>query len=231
MKQCGIYVIENKINGKRYYGSTSNWTKRKNEHLNKLRKRKHANSHLQAAWNKYGESAFIFNFILNVYEHFLLFVEQIYIDNNKSGYNIALYTSAPMRGRKLSGDAREKISTALKTDEMYEKLAYWKDKTLSKEHKNNVSISLKGKLKSQTHKDNISKGRKDIEFSKEHLNNLSVAHLKPETKGYYWYSNIQKFRVRISRGGKRYSGGYFKTESEATVAVEQLLNKIAGNTK
>jgi group I intron endonuclease len=59
-----IYKIENTVNGKCYFGQTIKRVEiRKNEHFNALRKSKHYNDHLQKAFNKYGESAFVFTVI------------------------------------------------------------------------------------------------------------------------------------------------------------------------
>lgn len=57
-----IYSIVNKITGDRYVGKTTNITKRRNDHFNKLRNNKHINEKLQNAWNKYGEENFIFEY-------------------------------------------------------------------------------------------------------------------------------------------------------------------------
>lgn len=62
-KKSGIYKITNKINGKIYIGSTSKFSVRFCQHYNSLRKGKHHNKHLQAAWNQHGESAFVFEVI------------------------------------------------------------------------------------------------------------------------------------------------------------------------
>ena len=56
----GIYKIINVINNKFYVGSAVNFTARKRRHWWALRSQRHANKHLQAAWNKYGEEAFRF---------------------------------------------------------------------------------------------------------------------------------------------------------------------------
>ena len=50
----GIYRIKNLVNEKCYYGSSKNIEKRWKTHLNQLRNKKHINSILQRAWNKYG---------------------------------------------------------------------------------------------------------------------------------------------------------------------------------
>lgn len=63
MRTSGIYQIVNTINQKKYIGSSNNTDRRWHEHKKHLRKNNHDNIHLQHAWNKYGEKAFIFEVI------------------------------------------------------------------------------------------------------------------------------------------------------------------------
>lgn len=56
-----IYSILNKNNGKIYVGQTINVSDRFSKHKSELNNQHHHNSHLQSAWNKYGEDAFEFN--------------------------------------------------------------------------------------------------------------------------------------------------------------------------
>ena len=56
----GIYKIINVVNNKFYVGSAVNFSKRKTRHWWALRSQRHANKHLQSAWNKYGEQSFVF---------------------------------------------------------------------------------------------------------------------------------------------------------------------------
>jgi len=56
----GIYLIINLQNNKFYVGSAINVRKRKNKHLQQLRKNKHDNQYLQNSFNKYGENNFVF---------------------------------------------------------------------------------------------------------------------------------------------------------------------------
>lgn len=56
--KCGIYIITNLLNGKRYVGSSKNLYNRLHEHVHNLNNNKAHNKHLQASWNKYGGDAF-----------------------------------------------------------------------------------------------------------------------------------------------------------------------------
>lgn len=64
----GIYKIINVINNKFYVGSAVDFARRKRNHWNQLRKGKHHNRHLQAAWGKYGEQAFTFVHVVEMDE-------------------------------------------------------------------------------------------------------------------------------------------------------------------
>jgi len=88
----GIYRIKNKINDKCYYGSSKNIEKRWKTHLNQLKNKKHINSILQRAWDKYGENNFIFEVVEECKLENLFEVEQKYIDTC-GDYNIGLKAS------------------------------------------------------------------------------------------------------------------------------------------
>jgi group I intron endonuclease len=90
----GIYRIINRKDGKCYYGSSANIDKRFSLHLKTLRSGTHHNAHLQRAWTKYGENAFVFEIVEYCNADQLLVVEQAYLDSNVDGYNI---------GKKSSG--------------------------------------------------------------------------------------------------------------------------------
>ena len=108
-KVCGIYEIRNKVNGKRYIGSSSNVLKRCKEHFRCLDKQNHPNIHLQRAYTKYGKDAFDFKLICTCTKELKLYLEQIYIDSVKPEYNISLSSSAPMQGRKHSEETKRKF--------------------------------------------------------------------------------------------------------------------------
>ena len=56
---CYIYQIINQITNEKYVGQTTNFSRRKQNHLSALRNNNHPNPKLQNAWNKYGEQNFI----------------------------------------------------------------------------------------------------------------------------------------------------------------------------
>lgn len=106
----GIYSIRNKVNGKFYIGSSNNIRIRFNTHRFKLRHNIHINSHLQNAFNKYGENAFSFDTLIECPVEFLYEYEQLFIDHLKPEYNISKCTVAPTRGVKQSFSHRAKIN-------------------------------------------------------------------------------------------------------------------------
>lgn len=176
--QSGIYRIYNKVNGKFYIGSTSNFRKRMREHLHSLRKNKHVNNYLQHAFNKYGEENFIFEVYENVDIDDLIAVEQMILDELKSydhsiGYNISKNATSyrvfgeenPHFGVPKSAEHKMKISKSLlghtQTEETKQKISlslqgknmgkeHWSyGKERSLEHRQKHSVSMKGKFKGE----------------------------------------------------------------------------------
>ena len=91
MKILGIYCITNRTNNKKYVGCSVNIKGRWRQHKHQLRNNKHCNSHLQASWNKYGETNFSFS-ILEEVESKAHIVERenfwiTFYKSNSNGYN------------------------------------------------------------------------------------------------------------------------------------------------
>jgi group I intron endonuclease len=99
----GIYKIINVVNNKFYVGSAVNFSRRKTRHFSELRTNKHNNKHLQSAWNKYGEPAFIFAIIQNVEnKEELLEAENVWLREHVGKdycYNIGTNATAPSLGK------------------------------------------------------------------------------------------------------------------------------------
>ena len=103
----GIYKIINIINSKFYVGSAVDLKRRKTRHFSELRGNKHNNRHLQSAWNKYGEQAFVFVVLEEVSaDADLLTAENVWLHahvGQENCYNIGVDATAPMQG--MSGTA------------------------------------------------------------------------------------------------------------------------------
>ena len=78
---CGIYKFTNIITGKIYIGSAINLRKRFVQHRSSLRLGTHHSIYFQNAYNKYGESNFVYNILEYVTDKTdLLLREQYYLD-------------------------------------------------------------------------------------------------------------------------------------------------------
>ena len=60
MLNSGVYLIYNKINGKRYIGAASDVNQRRRGHFSDLRLNKHGNPLMQKDFNEFGEDNFEF---------------------------------------------------------------------------------------------------------------------------------------------------------------------------
>jgi len=116
----GIYAIANNDSGKVYVGSTAtSFKKRWAEHRAGLRGNYHHNSHLQAAWARYGEGAF--EFVICEYvddPDRLIEREQYWLDKFRlmcAVYNMGVVAACPILGMtfSLSEETRRRISAAL----------------------------------------------------------------------------------------------------------------------
>lgn len=144
MMASGIYRIVNAVNGKGYVGSAVNLAKRLySHHRSELRAGTHANGKLQAAWNKYGESAFRFDVLLVCCKEDLIMYEQRAIDAFNAvtdGYNIC-----PVAGSQLGRK--------------------WKQLP---EHRKAKAERMRGLKKSPEHKAKIAAAKRGVPLSPEH---------------------------------------------------------------
>ena len=144
----GIYKIINILNNKFYVGSAVDLKRRKTRHFSELRKGNHRNGHLQAAWKKYGEQAFIFVVVEEVADVALLFEkENVWLKEHVGKpycYNIGTDAAAPMLGK-----TGEQSPTWGRKRTAEERLAQsWEGRTHTEESKEKIRQFLIGKPKS-----------------------------------------------------------------------------------
>jgi group I intron endonuclease len=181
--ESGIYQIRNLIDNKIYIGSAINLKSRESQHFRSLRNRTHKNSHLQNAYNKYGENSFIFCVIEIVEDKkYLIEKEQYWIDycesyNREYGYNICIIANSSL-GVKRTAETKRKVSESLKgsknynygkikSEETRKKLSdAHKGKKHSEEHRRNNSITKKGKNLGETNKNHKLTENEVIEIKK-----------------------------------------------------------------
>jgi group I intron endonuclease len=112
---CGVYGIFNSTTGKVYIGSAVRVERRWTDHRHFLRIGRHHSPHLQAAWEKDGEDAFLWVVLESCSSGNLQATEQKWIDsfdsaNRTHGYNVSRSSVAPMLGRRHSEASKEKMS-------------------------------------------------------------------------------------------------------------------------
>lgn len=159
----GIYKIINVINNKFYVGSAVDLKRRKTRHFSELRTGKHKNRHLQAAWVKYGEQAFVFVVVEELPDDAdLLAAENVWLKEHVGKgycYNLGVDATAPALGMigelsptwgyEHTEDAKARIGIAAKGRKFTEetnkkKTAHLIGKPKSAEVRAKISATLSG---------------------------------------------------------------------------------------
>ena len=99
-QRSGVYEIRCMVTNKIYIGSSVDMKFRWAQHRVRLNKGHHRNAHLQAAWNRYGESAFQFTVLQYAERADLLRIEQEWIERTNCadrdvGFNIYKVAGSP----------------------------------------------------------------------------------------------------------------------------------------
>ena len=166
----GIYKIINRVNGKYYVGSSQNlrtgYKSRWSKHKCYLRNNRHPNSHLQRAWNKYGESVFDFTIVKITSPNELLDEEQKYLtvaegEQDKT-YNQCFVAGRPNKLCETSKKNQiEKLKLHYSQPEVKKQISdRMRGRHLSEEHKRLISIY-------QCSEKNVRRGRKISKLERE----------------------------------------------------------------
>jgi group I intron endonuclease len=144
---CGIYKIENLVDGKIYVGSSIELIKRKSKHFYLLRKGIHDNIHLQNAYNKFGENSFVFTILEYCVVENLIDRENYHIFTYKSnegnyGYNLA--TVNEFRRNTFNQEVKVKLS---KFNQEKNGAKYLIDNGFAKGSPRNVRLKLSSSLR------------------------------------------------------------------------------------
>lgn len=213
----GIYQIENKINSKVYIGSSNNIKRRWQKHKALLRHNKHPNSHLQAAWNKYGEDNFIFSIIELCNIDSLLDREQYFINTRNPEYNQTLIAGKI----EMTTDRRMKLSRSI--------TQAYKDGRMQKAIKTIYQYDLKGNY--------IREYASLVEAS--NTLNIPISNLSCAANGkcniaggYVWrFYKTEKLNVWFNRMGKPLTKEPYKLKNIKIVLINNNEHLVFKNAK
>ena len=194
-KICGIYSITNKINNKRYIGSSNNIYMRWYKHKNQLSKNEHPNAFLQNSYNKYGKDSFIYEIIELCEENKLMEMEDKNIVsfqsmNKQFGYNFDL-PSRPCQ----NPSTREKIRIAM--------TGRFVSEHTRELHREQMKGNNNGSLMSKEAKEKLSKrlmGNKyglGYQHSEEAKEKLSISH-SGEKNVMFGKHHSEETKIKIS---------------------------------
>lgn len=200
---CGIYCIENLINNKKYIGQSIDIYRRWTNHKSDLNSGRHGNTHLQAAWDKYGSNNFEFKIIEECLEQMLDEREVYYINkydcmNNNCGYNLE---SGGNLNKHPSIETRKKMSESHIGKQVGENSPSW-GKPKTAETKKKISEAKIGKYAGENHP---LYGTRRSDDTKKKISESRTGKRVGENHPMYGICHSEENRKKISknRGGKQ----------------------------
>lgn len=176
-RTAGIYIITNTITNAKYIGSSNKIGNRINKHKSLLRNKKHFNNYLQNSFNKYGMENFTFDIYEEYFGNDIRSREKQIIEKEQSMY----------------------YQNGYNIDEVNEKHPI----SLTKEIKNKISNSLKGKAKSETHKHNLRVSKGGNYIKKIFIYSLMGDLIETKNSLYDFEENNINSIARVLRGERK----------------------------
>lgn len=180
-KNCGVYRITNKANGKVYYGASKNLNSRFSNHRHYMYRGEHSNPGIADDVITYGPDIFEFDVVVYCAEEDRFNIEGQFIDQhigNDDCYN--LFDG----DRKPAEEVRKKISIGNRGKTLSE--AHKKalrdaniGKKLTPSHKTALFASFVGIPKTEIHKQRISAALKGKIKTADHKRKIGEAHRQP----------------------------------------------------
>ena len=197
-----IYQIKNSKTGKCYIGQTTDFKRRKREHLNELRKHKHSNLYLQNAFDKYGEGSFEFT-ILEECEKEQANDREIFWLNNFGGFESSNnYNLCQAGGAKgISEETREKLRSRIMSEETRRKIS---------ESRKGIKLNLTDERRRQISESNRQRftGKKHTEESKRKMSETLKARAKNHPAwGMTGKHHSEETKKKISESESKTKGG------------------------
>lgn len=191
-----VYRIVNKVTNHCYVGSSAYVMSRKSKHMQALRRNAHENLHLQRAWNKYGEGAFVFEVLERCERDVCFEREQYWINTLCPQYNIrktadpkgplSAETRQRIREARFAGDAAGKLHGGAKPNPSRPRSRHHirTDEERQEMHNRRVQASAGRTMSSET-REKIQQAHLGKKASSETREKLRISHLgqqqSPET--------------------------------------------------
>jgi group I intron endonuclease len=192
MENCGIYIINNKINGKAYVGQSRNIKRRIYKHKNDLRNNRNLNEHLQSSYNKYGIENFKFYTILECSIEELNDKEIEVIKILKEG-NIKLYN--------MDDGGKYKFNINEETIKKMSESAKKRIQGYSKEKREERIRKYINTCKNRTEEQRIELSKKLSDLGKKRFNNMSEEEYKEQCKkcSESWKNMNKEYKKEIGK--------------------------------
>jgi group I intron endonuclease len=191
-----IYRCLNIVNGKSYIGKTTDFKKRKKDHIRNAIKG-YLDYPFYRAINKYGVDSFEWSILCSeesndkLNEKEIFYIAEYNSHSNKNGYNVSLGGDGNL-GYKHTDEFKRKQSERNVGNK------YSVGRKLSNEHKLKLSIALKGISRPQCGKAKTDEQKKHLSnvfmgrvFSETHKAKLAKANRESHNKNIYSFKNIE----------------------------------------